>query len=61
MVSHTEKDATGGDAQNVTLRMQRRKITALDELAERMGTTRSSLIQIAIAEYLERRADKAVK
>ena len=42
------------EAQNVTLRLRRQKVEALDELAERMGTTRSALIQMAIAEYLER-------
>jgi metal-responsive CopG/Arc/MetJ family transcriptional regulator len=40
--------------QNVTLRLPRPKIQALDRLAERMGTTRSALIQMAIAEYIEK-------
>jgi len=49
------KAHTTPEAQNVTLRLQKRIIQQLDEIAERIGTSRSAQIQTAIAEYLERK------
>lgn len=39
---------------SVTLRIQSRKLDDLDRLAENRGTTRSALIQLAIADYVDR-------
>lgn len=46
---------TGSQYQYVTLRLQKRIIEQIDEIAERIGTTRSAQIQTAIAEYVERK------
>lgn len=48
------EELAGSESQSITLRVQARKIQALDRLADYKGTTRSALIQLAIAEYLER-------
>ncbi|HVJ09920.1 MAG TPA: ribbon-helix-helix protein, CopG family [Acidisarcina sp.] len=41
-------------AQTVCLRVQPQQLEDLDRLADRAGTTRSSLIQLAIARLLEK-------
>lgn len=45
---------TEDGAQNVTVRIQKRKLRELDELAKRTGVVRSAHIQLAISQYLER-------
>jgi len=41
-------------AQNVTMRIHTEKLQGLDAIARRLGITRNAVIQIAIAEKLER-------
>ena len=54
----TSKRRTGKDApsvaQNITLRLQPEKLLGLDAIARHLGITRSAVIQIAIAEKIER-------
>jgi predicted transcriptional regulator len=54
--THKEKGGSPvpASAQNITLRLQPEKLRGLDALAKRLGITRSAVIQIAIAEKLER-------
>ena len=47
--------------ENVTVRMDRGLIDALDKLAEKEERTRSQLITFAVREYLERQGAKPKK
>jgi predicted DNA-binding protein len=42
--------------ENVTMRFMPEQLKRLDALAEKKGTTRTALIQIAVAELLEKKS-----
>lgn len=52
----TKPEISLAGSQNMTIRVQLEKLRALDDLAQRKGTTRSAIVQLWIADGLEREA-----